>query len=131
MIFPFRFVTKEIETHLVSLVQETVEYREKNNIQRNDFLNTLMQLRQNNPNFEMIDIVANASTFFGDGYETSSIVMSFTIFELALNEDVQDKLRSEIMTKIKENNGELTYELMNEMEYLDACISGKLHIKQF
>lgn len=77
----------------------------------------------------MIDVVANAATFFGDGYETSSIVMSFALFELALNQDVQDKLRDEIITKIEENNGELTYELVAEMEYLDACLSGKLWLK--
>lgn len=114
--------------HLTSLIQTTVEYREKNNIQRNDFLNTLMQLRQNNPNFEMMDVVANAATFFGDGYETSSTVLSFALFELALNPDVQEKLRREILTKIEENKGELTYELIMEMEYLDACLSGKLLI---
>lgn len=86
-----------------------------------------MQLRQNNPNFKMIDVVGNAATFFADGYETSSIVMSFALFELARNQDAQDKVRNEIITKIQENNGELTYELMMEMEYLDACLSGKYH----
>ncbi|XP_049822116.1 cytochrome P450 6a2-like [Aethina tumida] len=118
-----KLVSKDIETHLISLVQGTVEYREKNNVQRNDFLNTLMQLRQNNPNFKMIDVVGNAATFFADGYETSSIVMSFALFELARNQDAQDKVRNEIITKIQENNGELTYELMMEMEYLDECLS--------
>ncbi|XP_049821971.1 cytochrome P450 6j1-like [Aethina tumida] len=125
-ILSLKLVTNEIETRLVSLLEETVEYREKNNVQRNDYLNTLMQLRQNNPNFTMIDVVANAATFFGDGYETSSIVMSFALFELALNQDVQDKLRDEIVTKIEENNGELTYELVAEMEYLDACLSESM-----
>lgn len=55
--------------------------------------------------------------------------MSFALFELARNPEVQEKLRNEILTKIEGNNGELTYELVMEMEYLDACLSGKLDMK--
>lgn len=38
---------KRIQNFFLKLITETVEYREKNNIQRNDFLSLLIQLKNN------------------------------------------------------------------------------------
>lgn len=82
------------------------------------------QLRKTHPEFTMADLVAQASGFFADGYETSSIVMSFLLYELACHPDIQEKLRCEIQSKVKENGGKVTYEMIQEIEYLDACFNG-------
>ncbi|KAG5669752.1 hypothetical protein PVAND_000046 [Polypedilum vanderplanki] len=52
--------------------------------------------------------------------------MCFTIYELALNSDIQDRLREEIITGIEENDGQLTYELLSEFKYLDMVINESL-----
>lgn len=52
--------------------------------------------------------------------------MTFTLYELALNPDIQERLREEIRDTIDENNGELTYELLSEMKYLDMVVNETL-----
>ena len=54
--------------------------------------------------------------------------MTFALYELALNQHVQDKLREEIKTILEKNNNELTYEGMLEMKYLHMVIDGELEI---
>lgn len=43
------------------------------------------------------------------------------MYELALNPDVQTKLRQEISNGLMQNNGKLTYELLCEFKYLDMA----------
>lgn len=57
------------------------------------------------------------------GYETSSTTMLFTLYELALNQDIQTKLRDDIENAKKNHNGQFTYEMMN-IPYLDQVING-------
>lgn len=69
--------------------------------------------------------MAQAMTFYGDGFETSSISLSFVLYELSLNLDVQKKLQNEISTTLAKSSGEITYEGVKEMTYLDKIIAGK------
>lgn len=50
--------------------------------------------------------------------------MSFLIFELAANLTCQKKLREEINKYCEKSNGTLTYEIVQDMPYLDACLYG-------
>lgn len=40
-----RAVHKDVSTFFLDIVKETVEYREKNNVKRNDFMDLLIQLK--------------------------------------------------------------------------------------
>lgn len=51
--------------------------------------------------------------------------MNFTMLELALAQDIQDKARKEINEKIEKHSGKLSYEALMEMEYLNQVFSGK------
>lgn len=51
--------------------------------------------------------------------------MSNALYELALNQEVQDKLRIEIRESFNKNNGELLYEDIKEMKYLDKVFRGE------
>lgn len=62
--------------------------------------------------------------FFVGGFETSSTVMQFALYELALNQDIQANLRDEIKRVLAKNKGDLTYEAIFEMEYLGRVIEG-------
>lgn len=46
-------------------------------------------------------LVAQAAVFFTGGFETSSSTMSFTLYELAMNPEIQTKLREEILDTLK------------------------------
>ncbi|RZC38867.1 p450 domain containing protein, partial [Asbolus verrucosus] len=125
-IISLKFVKKEVEQKLKNIVSQTLKYREENNIIRNDFLHILQQLKKTCREYEFtdVDVTAHAAGFFGDGSETTSIVMSFLLFELAANPEVQSKLREEISQHSKENGSKLSYEVIQSLPYLDGVVNG-------
>jgi cytochrome P450 family 6 len=52
--------------------------------------------------------------------------MTFTTYELALNQDIQDRLRDEINEVVEKHGGEVTYDAINEMKYLDMVFNESL-----
>jgi cytochrome P450 family 6 len=71
------------------------------------------------------DFVAQAFAFLAAGFETSATTMSFALYELALHPHIQRRLRMEITQVLHKHNGELTYDGMQKMSYLDMVVSGK------
>lgn len=51
--------------------------------------------------------------------------MTLMFYELAKHPECQQKLREEINDVLEKNNGQLSYEALQGMAYLDACISGE------
>jgi cytochrome P450 len=121
----FRLTAKSVEEKITNIVSQTLRYRERNNIVRNDFLHVLMQLKKTCKDFTDVDVIAHAAGFIADGYETSSIVMSFVLYELANNPDVQSKLRQEIDKNFAKNSNTLPYNALQKMTYLDAVLKGR------
>ena len=69
------------------------------------------------------EVVAQSLIFLFAGYETSSNTLSFTLYHLAVNPDVQDKLRSEINEAVETNaRKKPLYEIAHNIEYLDCVI---------
>ncbi|XP_013172507.1 PREDICTED: probable cytochrome P450 9f2 [Papilio xuthus] len=95
-----------------NLVKDTMEYREKNNIERPDMIQLLKQASQ-------------VFIFFFAGFETSATTLSMTIHELAVNPLVQEKLYEEIKI-FQETKGKLLYENINDLKYLDCVINETL-----
>jgi cytochrome P450 family 6 len=71
------------------------------------------------------DCVAQAFAFLTAGFETSATTMSFALYELAIHPDIQHRLRGEISRVMAKHQGELTYEGIQEMSYLDMMVSGE------
>lgn len=70
-------------------------------------------------------LVAQAALFQTAGYETSSSTMTWALYELALQPDLQDRLRDEI----KEYAGDadhIDYERIQEMPYLTKVVNETL-----
>lgn len=127
----------DVSSFFSKVVKDTIEYREKNNVVRNDFMDLLLKLKNTGRleesgeeigklSFE--EIAAQAFIFFTAGYDTSSTAMTYTLYELALNQEVQEKARECVLNIFEENNGILTYESVANMGYLDQCINGIVFI---
>ncbi|CAG2061241.1 unnamed protein product, partial [Timema podura] len=146
--FKLRVFDGSIAIFVRKTLWDNVEYREKNGIVRHDFVDLLMQIKnsgeviddnENDHNIkendsltnennkvkklEGDDFVAQAFVFLAAGFETSSTTTTFTLYELALNPDIQNKLRHEIITVLEKHDRKVTYDAMMEMNYLDMVVS--------
>jgi cytochrome P450 family 6 len=50
--------------------------------------------------------------------------MSFALFELADNPDIQAKARREVKAVLAQHDGKFTYESIGEMTYLNQIFNG-------
>lgn len=82
MIMELRFVTGDVEKFFISLMEQALKYRKDNNVQREDFLDYLIQLREKK-SLKDIDMAAHTITFFTDGFETSSIAIAHALYEVS------------------------------------------------
>ncbi|XP_011869161.1 PREDICTED: cytochrome P450 9e2-like [Vollenhovia emeryi] len=111
------------------IVGETIKEREERDIIRPDMIHLLMQARgKDNASSKMTldDIVSQAFIFFFAGFDTSSTLMCFIAHELAVNPEIQDHLREEILQHLAEGNGEISYEALSKMSYMDMVVSEAL-----
>ena len=74
-------------------------------------------------------LTAQAFIFFAAGFETSSSTMSNALYELALNPEIQNKLREEIKDELANNDEKLKYESIKNMQYLHKVFCGKYFLK--
>ncbi|XP_058126452.1 cytochrome P450 6a8-like [Anopheles ziemanni] len=125
----------DVSSFFLNVVKDTIEYREREKIVRNDFMDLLVKLKNTGRledggeeigrlTFE--EIAAQAFIFFTAGYDTSSTAMSYTLYELALNQAAQEKARQCVKDTLQKYGGQVTYEATHDMPYLEQCISETL-----
>ncbi|XP_046751468.1 probable cytochrome P450 6a14 [Diprion similis] len=123
--------------------KEAVDYRIANNVVRKDFLDSVIQLMNkgfvknkdedklsseteiDNRKITMDEGAAQAFVFWIGGFDTSSSTVTHCLYELALNQDLQDKVAKEIISVLEEYGG-VTYESVNAMSYLAKVVSETL-----
>ncbi|CAH1117887.1 unnamed protein product [Phaedon cochleariae] len=125
------FIEKSIMDYLHRVYFESVKARKKYGFNKmNDLIDIIHEMESKKNSNEDIDIdsfkaAAFAVQFFFAGFETTISTISFTLHELCLNLNVQDKLRAEILASISKHRG-ITYDSLLEMKYLDMCIHETL-----
>ncbi|XP_050524158.1 probable cytochrome P450 6a13 isoform X2 [Daktulosphaira vitifoliae] len=123
----------EVQKFFLAIVKQTIAYRRDYKIQRDDFIQLLLEMKSNQefqndekqfPTIELTEelIAAQVFVFFLAGFETSSTTLSFCLHELALNPDIQLKVQMEIADKINKDGLPFTYESVISMEFLEQCI---------
>lgn len=123
-----------VSEFFMKVIKDTYEFREQNDIKRNDFMSLLMQIKKygklKDEESESVgtmtfnEMAAQAFIFFIAGFETSSTTMNYAFYELAYRQTIQDKLRDEITEVLKRHNNEITYDAIMEMTYLDKVVNG-------
>ncbi|MDL1381379.1 cytochrome P450 [Yersinia pestis] len=141
----FPFLTPIFEAMSISMfpkdvtefLKKAVNRMKENRLQekeqhRVDFLQ-LMINSQNSKDVEShkalsdLELVAQSIIFIFAGYETTSSALSFILYELATNPDVQTKLQQEIDAALP-NKAPVTYDILVQMEYLDMVVNESLRI---
>lgn len=136
-----RFLNKKLEEFFKNLIRETLAIRTQKNIIRADMIQLLMaaqrireqdaidgEQKHKKNSISDDDITAQALIFFLAGFEVISTAMTFLAYELALNPEIQSKLYEEISATLEENSGNITYEAIISMKYLDSVVSESLRL---
>ncbi|XP_050694168.1 cytochrome P450 6B7-like [Eriocheir sinensis] len=130
------------------VVTDTMKYRQENNLRRSDFLQLLLdaQLQEQTNNNKscpspgpapgkmtnqvLTDLVITAQCvlFYIAGYDTTATTLSFLSYCLALHPDVQQRCMTEIDTVLERHDGQVTYEALTEMTYLDMVFAETLRL---
>ncbi|KAF2885196.1 hypothetical protein ILUMI_20977, partial [Ignelater luminosus] len=154
--FKITFFDEACNNFYRDIIKNSIKIREEKQIVRPDMIHLLLEARkgrlkhehqnetidsgfavaeeseigksQNRKKAELTDedITAQAVAFYFAGFDAVSTLMSFISYELALNTDIQDKLREEINAVLENNSGKITYEAVLGMKYLDCVISEGL-----
>jgi cytochrome P450 family 6 len=128
---------KEVEDYFMGIIKDTLKHRKENNVVRHDFMNLLIQLMEKGNIDEEVggtdtrkitfnELAAQAFLFLFAGFETTSTTMSFMLYEVAENLEIQEKVRAEVQRVLETHNGEITYEAVQEMTYLQKVFNGNL-----
>ncbi|CAD6201246.1 GSCOCT00000050001.2-RA-CDS [Cotesia congregata] len=121
-----RILSEEQSNFFINFIKQTMELRERENVVRDDIIDILIDMKKNQQDFDFEStdsfLASQAFVLFVAGYEAPSSTISFALYELALAPKVQDKVRTEIFEVLKTHNGQLSYEAINEMEYLKMVI---------
>jgi cytochrome P450 family 6 len=115
----------EVANFYRDIVDQTIKYREENNIESNDFMGLLIKMKNNSVDpITFNEIWAQSTVFFLAGYETSATTLTYSMYELSIHKDLQRKARENVRKVLEKHNGEFTYEAVNEMQYVEQCING-------
>lgn len=120
----------DVSEFFMDIVRQTIEYREKGGVRRNDFMDLLIELKNEQPKdggapLSVEEVAAQAFVFFLAGFETSSTTLSYALYELSLNVEIQQRARDEVKSVLARHGGEMTYEAMMEMHYVEQILNGK------
>ncbi|XP_029173473.1 uncharacterized protein LOC114942302 [Nylanderia fulva] len=129
-ILNIKLIDNHVSGFFKDIIKTTIATRDTENITRPDMLQLMMDIRskEGRRELDIDDMIAQAFIFFFGGFDTSSTAMSFAALQLAAHLDVQMKLRQEIDKVLEESNGEVTYEALNKLEYLDLVINEVLRL---
>lgn len=129
-IFKLKFIESSATNYFRTIVQKTVKHRDDTSFERNDFLNQLIQMRNKlgESKFGQPDILAQCIQLIINGAEASSATMGFMFYLLATHSDVQERARKEIHAVLKKHNGQINYDSIKEMEYLDQVLNETLRL---
>ncbi|CAG9858208.1 unnamed protein product [Phyllotreta striolata] len=147
---------KEVAKFFTDLINNNIKMRKEKGIVRPDMINLLLEAQKGKDKDEEnhhpvdngfatveeadfhqkgksalgkltnMDIVAQAMIFFFAGFDTVSSVMCFMAYELAIDTDVQKRLREEVFQTLDECKGTVTYEAVLKMKYMDMVVSETL-----
>ncbi|XP_055692002.1 probable cytochrome P450 6g2 [Lutzomyia longipalpis] len=126
-ILKFNIIPKSTSNFLRNSIKEVMEVRERTNTMRQDLIDVLIRMKNTNKDVFFGDVlVAQAAIFVSAGYETTSSATSFALYELAKHPQIQEKVREEILKELE--NGGISYERINKLEYLNMVIQETLRL---
>ncbi|KAJ8668015.1 hypothetical protein QAD02_009678 [Eretmocerus hayati] len=122
-----QLIPKETDLYFRNIVRSVLNSRleQGDKARRADFLQFIID------RMDEIDedtAVAQVTSLFFDGYETSGSVISSVLYRLADNPEVQDRARKEVMSVLEKYDNKLTYDAIKNMDYLEKVMLESLRL---
>ncbi|XP_063620391.1 cytochrome P450 6a2-like [Cydia splendana] len=124
----FRSYPPDVEAFFTSAISQVLEER-RSGVQRNDYLQLMLNVQETEKEFELTDalITSNSFTFMLAGLETSSTTLSFCLYQLAKDKELQDRVREEIK-ECMERHGGLNFESVSAMKFTAQAVTETLRL---
>lgn len=116
-------IPSHVRQFFLDAVSTTINYRTSHKTHRNDFMQLMIDEGEY---FTLNEITANCLIFYTAGADTSPFTTATCLYELAQNLHLQRRAQAEIDAVLNESDGAITYDSVNEMQFLDACVRETL-----
>lgn len=140
----FSFFPLDSMNFFKSAIEQVIAMRQ-NNMYPRDFLALLLEanigenehhdekaqppkLQDAKKGLGLDSLIAQAVLFLAAGYESTSILLCFAVYQLAVDPEIQEKLAAEVEEVTSKHDGKITYEAVAEMTYLDMVVSETLRM---
>lgn len=113
------------------IIEETIEQRKLYpNEKHSDYLGLLLEACDVNrkPLLSNESIMCQAVLFLFAGYDTTANLLMYSSYCLSENQECQQRAREEVKLVIERNGGELTYQAISELKYLDQILNETLRL---
>ncbi|XP_072396903.1 cytochrome P450 6k1-like isoform X2 [Diabrotica undecimpunctata] len=123
------FIPESVIMFFESIFKNSMVARESYTGKPQNLVDLANKSLRDNPNgghtsdFEVF--LSNALLFLIAGQDTTSTTVKFSLYELAMNQEIQDKLRNEVRANVQKY-GSLSFEGVQDNKYLGMCINETL-----
>ncbi|CAG8647887.1 6344_t:CDS:2, partial [Racocetra fulgida] len=100
-------------------------------VQGTDLLSLLVKSNDQLPVAEQLthyELVSQVKTFILAGHETTSVALSWTLYFLAANPDIQYRLRKEILAILPDRDCHPTFDQIEQLKFLECVFKEVLRI---
>ncbi|CAH1792636.1 unnamed protein product [Owenia fusiformis] len=112
------------------IMAQAVTNRKADQNKQNDFLQLMIDSLDAENETKKLDkevVLSNSVVFLLAGYDSVASVIGWVAYELALHQDVQEKVFEEI-TELLGDEDEISYEMLNKMTYLETVIEETMRL---
>lgn len=122
--FEFLFAPHKKKISDKDFFLEKIQEWENTEREDNSFFNILVDLK-NEDRISSIDVAAQTYVFCSAGTESVALSVLYCLYELAMNHDIQERLRQEVTEVLYNNNNDLSKNTLDEMVFLNCCFKGE------
>ncbi|KAG8267359.1 heme binding [Homalodisca vitripennis] len=148
-LFGFEINHEKVKNFCMQVAKDTYDYRVKNNFYRDDFVDLLIKIKQNKNLYEdekstnnkesrqsvgeddgltFEEMAAQIFVMFAAGFETSSTTSSMALYEMVQQPEILSTAIQEIDQVLQKYDGNITYQALKEMVYLEQVIYETLRL---
>lgn len=74
--------------------------------------------------YDFRTVLSQALILIAGGVESAAVTMTFFLYEVSLNQEIQNKCREEIMKVLNETGTDIRTEDIGKLTYMDMVIKG-------